>query len=62
MCYLHLFFYVLITGSYDVGPQGRQRMFLGYPHCRMALDLGVGKTFLMMGTSGDIFKDEKSQS
>lgn len=62
MGYLHLFFYVLITGSYDVGAQGRQRTFLGYPHCRMALDLGVGKTFLMMGTSGDIFKDEKSQS
>ncbi|KAL3996131.1 solute carrier family 38 (sodium-coupled neutral amino acid transporter), member 3 [Sarotherodon galilaeus] len=53
---------VIKEGSYDVGAQGRQRTFLGYPHCRMALDLGVGKTFLMMGTSGDIFKDEKSQS
>uniref|UniRef100_A0A669CRK7 NTR domain-containing protein n=1 Tax=Oreochromis niloticus TaxID=8128 RepID=A0A669CRK7_ORENI len=53
---------VIKEGDYDVGAQGRQRTFLGYPHCRMALDLGVGKTFLMMGTSGDIFKDEKSQS
>lgn len=53
---------VIKEGSYDVGAQGKQRTFLGYQHCRMALDLEMGKTFLIMGTSADIYKDEPSQS
>ncbi|XP_030585760.1 complement C3-like isoform X2 [Archocentrus centrarchus] len=53
---------VIKEGSYDVGAQGKQRIFLGYQHCRMALDLEMGKTFLIMGTSADIYKDEPSKS
>ncbi|XP_047433327.1 complement C3-like isoform X3 [Mugil cephalus] len=52
---------VIKEGSYDVGPQGKQRTFLGYSHCRVALDLRTGKTYLIMGTSKDIYKDEQSR-
>merc|ERR1712002_751614 len=53
---------VIKEGSYDVGPQGKLRTFLSYPHCREALDLGTGKTFLIMGTSKDIHRDDQTQS
>ncbi|XP_039978906.1 complement C3-like [Xiphias gladius] len=33
-----------MTGSLDVGPQGKLRTFLSYPHCRVALDFMIGKT------------------
>ncbi|AWP06024.1 Complement component C3 isoform 2 [Scophthalmus maximus] len=49
-------------GSFDVGPLGKVRHFLSYPHCRESLDLGVGKTYLIMGTSKDIHRDDKIQS
>ncbi|XP_061577004.1 complement C3-like isoform X2 [Cololabis saira] len=49
-------------GSSDVGPQEKQRIFLSYRHCREALALATGKTYLVMGTSRDIFTDENSQS
>ncbi|KAM7418856.1 hypothetical protein PAMA_016130 [Pampus argenteus] len=49
---------VIKEGTYDVGPQGNLRTFLSYPHCREALDLGKGKTFLIMGSSKDIHKDD----
>uniref|UniRef100_A0A8C9WWG2 Anaphylatoxin-like domain-containing protein n=1 Tax=Sander lucioperca TaxID=283035 RepID=A0A8C9WWG2_SANLU len=29
---------------------GKRRTFLSYPHCRESLDLGTGKTYLIMGT------------
>uniref|UniRef100_A0A8D3CPR0 Complement component c3a, duplicate 5 n=1 Tax=Scophthalmus maximus TaxID=52904 RepID=A0A8D3CPR0_SCOMX len=48
-------------GSFDVGPLGKVRHFLSYPHCRESLDLGVGKTYLIMGTSKDIHRDDKIQ-
>lgn len=58
---LHLIFQCLpslfIIGSLDVGPQDQKRPFLSYPHCRESLDLNVGKTYLVMGTSKDIHKD-----
>uniref|UniRef100_A0A8C4HKE0 Anaphylatoxin-like domain-containing protein n=1 Tax=Dicentrarchus labrax TaxID=13489 RepID=A0A8C4HKE0_DICLA len=38
----------------DVGPRGKQRTFLSPMHCRQALDLREGKTYLIMGTSKDI--------
>ncbi|KAM7393938.1 hypothetical protein PAMP_020772 [Pampus punctatissimus] len=53
---------VIKKGSYDESPQGKLRMFLSYSHCREALDLGKGKTFLIMGTSEDIHSDDQSQS
>ncbi|KAM6939525.1 complement C3-like [Xenentodon cancila] len=48
-------------GSSDVGPQGKQRIFLSYRHCREALGLVKGKTYLIMGTSRDISADENSK-
>ncbi|MBO6031027.1 MAG: hypothetical protein J6Q22_06110, partial [Prevotella sp.] len=53
---------VIKEGSYDVGPQGKRRAFLSYPHCRESLDLQTGKTYLIMGTSKDIHRDEQIQS
>ncbi|XP_051240231.1 complement C3 isoform X2 [Dicentrarchus labrax] len=53
---------VIKEGTTDVGPQGKLRTFLSYPHCRQALDLRTGKTYLVMGTSKDIYKDEENQS
>ncbi|XP_074534541.1 complement C3-like [Halichoeres trimaculatus] len=49
-------------GSYDVGPAGSLRTFLSYQHCRESLDLKTGKTYLIMGTSKDIHRDEQNQS
>ncbi|CAB1444974.1 unnamed protein product [Pleuronectes platessa] len=48
-------------GSFDVGPQGKERTFLSYPHCRESLDLGEDRTYLIMGTSKDIQRDELLQ-
>ncbi|CAN9509992.1 unnamed protein product [Ophioblennius macclurei] len=45
-------------GSYDVDPRGKQRVFLGYRHCRLALDLQLNSTYLIMGTQRDIYRDE----
>uniref|UniRef100_A0A3Q1CPP2 Anaphylatoxin-like domain-containing protein n=1 Tax=Amphiprion ocellaris TaxID=80972 RepID=A0A3Q1CPP2_AMPOC len=53
---------IVIKGSNDVGPQGKLRPFLSYRHCRAALDLWRGKTYLIMGTAQDIYKDEQSRS
>uniref|UniRef100_A0A8D0AAI4 NTR domain-containing protein n=1 Tax=Sander lucioperca TaxID=283035 RepID=A0A8D0AAI4_SANLU len=38
------------------------RTFLSYPHCRDSLDLKTGKTYLIMGTSNDIHRDDSRQS
>ncbi|XP_040891541.1 complement C3-like isoform X2 [Toxotes jaculatrix] len=53
---------VVKEGSSDVGPRGKVRPFLSYPHCRVTLGLEKGKTYLIMGTSKDIYMDEQSQS
>uniref|UniRef100_A0A3Q3IVX9 Anaphylatoxin-like domain-containing protein n=2 Tax=Monopterus albus TaxID=43700 RepID=A0A3Q3IVX9_MONAL len=52
---------VIKEGSTDVGPQGKLRTFLSYRHCREAVSFVTGKTYLIMGTSKDIYSDEKSQ-
>ncbi|XP_058496236.1 complement C3-like isoform X2 [Solea solea] len=52
---------VIKEGNYDVGPLGKVRAFLSYPHCREALELGEGKMYLIMGTSKDIHKDQSYQ-
>ncbi|RVE75820.1 hypothetical protein OJAV_G00002540 [Oryzias javanicus] len=49
-------------GSTDVGPMGNLREFVNYPHCREALNLVKGKTYLIMGSSADIYRDEKRQT
>lgn len=53
---------VFFPGSYDVAPLGKQRTFLGYSHCRQSIGLQKGKTFLIMGMSNDIYKDEQEQT
>ncbi|KAM6939507.1 complement C3-like [Xenentodon cancila] len=47
----------LKEGSLDVGAQGKLRTFLSFQHCRDALDLKTGKTYLIMGPSSDIHAD-----
>ncbi|XP_033961544.1 complement C3-like isoform X1 [Pseudochaenichthys georgianus] len=53
---------VIKEGTSDVGPLNKLRTFLSYPHCRESLDLVVGKTYLIMGTSVDIYRDEAKQT
>ncbi|XP_035862936.1 complement C3-like [Sander lucioperca] len=53
---------VIKEGSLDVSPLNKQRTFLSYPHCRDSLDLKTGKTYLIMGTSNDIHRDDSHQS
>lgn len=45
-----------------MGPVGKLRTFLSYPHCRESLDLRPGKTYLIMGTSKDIHRDDQHQT
>nr|XP_040041542.1 complement C3-like [Gasterosteus aculeatus aculeatus] len=49
-------------GSKDVGPVNKLRTFISLPHCRESLDLRLGKTYLIMGSSQDITADENDQS
>ncbi|XP_061576938.1 complement C3-like isoform X1 [Cololabis saira] len=44
-------------GSLDIGTQGKPRTFLSFQHCREALDLRTGKTYLIMGPSSDIYSE-----
>uniref|UniRef100_A0A671Y7G8 NTR domain-containing protein n=1 Tax=Sparus aurata TaxID=8175 RepID=A0A671Y7G8_SPAAU len=41
---------------------GKPVTFISHPHCRAALDLRPGKTYLIMGGSKDIHRDEQSRS
>ncbi|XP_060949245.1 complement C3-like isoform X2 [Limanda limanda] len=52
---------VIKEESFDVGPLGKDRTFLSYPHCRKSLNLGEDRTYLIMGTSKDIHRDEQHQ-
>ncbi|KAM3864598.1 complement C3-like [Diretmus argenteus] len=49
---------VIKEGSFDQGAQGKLRVFLSYPHCRESLELETGKSFLIMGTSRDMYRDD----
>uniref|UniRef100_A0A671YG04 Complement C3-like n=1 Tax=Sparus aurata TaxID=8175 RepID=A0A671YG04_SPAAU len=42
--------------------QNQTRSFLSYQHCRASLDLKEGKTYLLMGTSDDIYRDHQDDS
>ncbi|XP_012722401.2 complement C3 isoform X2 [Fundulus heteroclitus] len=53
---------VIKEGNIDLGAQGKQRKFLGKKTCKDALDLQTGKTYLIMGSSRDINKDEQNLS
>lgn len=54
--------YILIAGGFDVSLLGELCTFLSHSHCRAALKLGRGKTYLIMGSSKEIHKDKHSQS
>uniref|UniRef100_A0AAQ4QNB0 Complement component c3a, duplicate 5 n=1 Tax=Gasterosteus aculeatus aculeatus TaxID=481459 RepID=A0AAQ4QNB0_GASAC len=49
-------------GSTDVGPVNKLRTFISLAHCRESLDLRLGKTYLIMGSSRDITADENDQA
>ncbi|TDH11167.1 hypothetical protein EPR50_G00057890 [Perca flavescens] len=49
---------IIDYGSTDVGPLNKQRTFLRYPYCRESLVLETGKTYLIMGSSKDIHRDD----
>ncbi|XP_062296918.1 complement C3-like [Scomber scombrus] len=51
---------VIKEGTSDVGPLDKDRFFLSYPRCRVALGLQVNKTFLIMGTSRDISRYDET--
>ncbi|XP_027138596.1 complement C3-like isoform X2 [Larimichthys crocea] len=53
---------VIKEESYDGSLPGKMCTFLSSPHCREALDLRKGKTYLIMGASEGLHKDEASQS
>ncbi|XP_054599980.2 complement C3 [Nothobranchius furzeri] len=53
---------VIKEGTTDVGSLGKLRTFLGYQHCREALQLKQGRTYLVMGSSKDIHRDEQNES
>ncbi|XP_073327884.1 complement C3-like isoform X4 [Pagrus major] len=52
---------VIKEGS-GVRLMGKPVTFISHPHCRAALDLRPGKTYLIMGGSKEIHKDEQSRS
>ncbi|KAM4584754.1 complement C3-like [Odontesthes bonariensis] len=47
-------------GNIDTNPVGKLRTFLGYKHCKDALDLRPSKTYLIMGSDRDIRGNEQS--
>ncbi|KAG7223749.1 hypothetical protein INR49_026431 [Caranx melampygus] len=47
---------VIMYGRVDLNPKQRLRTFLSLPSCKEPLGLSVGKTYLIMGTSKDIYK------
>eukprot|EP00066_Takifugu_rubripes_P006969 XP_003972135.1 PREDICTED: complement C3-like [Takifugu rubripes] len=53
---------VIKSGTSDVAPQGKMRPFLSYQHCRESLGLTKGKTYLLMGSSKDIHRDDRGQT
>ncbi|CAN9509990.1 unnamed protein product [Ophioblennius macclurei] len=53
---------VIKEGNTDINPVNKLRTFLGYSHCRQALALEQGKTYLIMGSSKDIHRDDKDKT
>ncbi|XP_029941622.1 complement C3-like [Salarias fasciatus] len=49
-------------GDTDNAPVGKLRLFLSHQHCRAALGLQKGKTYLIMGSSQDILRDDQAQT
>lgn len=53
--------FFLTAGNNDVAPEGKERIFLGFPHCRAALDLKKDQNYLIMGASKDIHVDRRDK-
>ncbi|XP_034045025.1 complement C3a.1 [Thalassophryne amazonica] len=53
---------VIKEGSFDKVPKDKLRDFLSYPHCREALGLETGKTYLVMGAAKDTHRDDQHQT
>ncbi|XP_072240560.1 complement C3-like [Leuresthes tenuis] len=53
---------VIKEGNTDVSPLNKLRTFLSYQHCREALSLVKGKTYLIMGSSTDTHIEEDQQT
>ncbi|XP_029941660.1 complement C3-like [Salarias fasciatus] len=53
---------VIKEGNTDVGPMGKLRSFLSHQHCRGAVGLQKGKTYLIMGSSQDIRRHDQGQT
>ncbi|XP_028279900.1 complement C3-like isoform X2 [Parambassis ranga] len=53
---------IIKEGNTDVGALGKLRIFLTFPHCRAALNLIKGKTYLIMGSSRDIRRVEQHKT
>ncbi|PWA14974.1 hypothetical protein CCH79_00014289 [Gambusia affinis] len=51
---------VIKEGPTDTNVQGKLRTFLSHQHCRHALNLEKGKTYLIMGSSKDIYRDDQN--
>uniref|UniRef100_A0A8C9TAH6 Complement C3 n=1 Tax=Scleropages formosus TaxID=113540 RepID=A0A8C9TAH6_SCLFO len=48
----------LIKEGTDTGVQGKERMFISHPYCREAINLLEKKTYLLMGKSAHLIKEE----
>ncbi|XP_051799749.1 complement C3-like [Acanthochromis polyacanthus] len=53
---------VIKGGSLDAAPLNELRIFISHQHCREALGLQKGKTYLVMGSSEDIHSDDQRQT
>ncbi|XP_077371756.1 complement C3-like [Festucalex cinctus] len=53
---------VIKEGNKDMGAQGKLRTFVSSPHCRDALQLDIGKSYLIMGTLKNINRDDQTQT
>uniref|UniRef100_A0A3Q3JSW3 NTR domain-containing protein n=1 Tax=Monopterus albus TaxID=43700 RepID=A0A3Q3JSW3_MONAL len=53
---------VIKEGSLDVDLLGKVRTFLSHPHCREAVDMRKDKTYLIMGTFKDVYRDDQTFS
>uniref|UniRef100_A0A8C9T2I9 Complement C3 n=1 Tax=Scleropages formosus TaxID=113540 RepID=A0A8C9T2I9_SCLFO len=48
----------VIKEGTDTGVQGKERMFISHPYCREAINLLEKKTYLLMGKSAHLIKEE----
>lgn len=57
---IHSLHYIHVTGT-DMAAQGQLRAFLSFQQCRESLGLTKDKTYLIMGTSNDMYRNDNDQ-